>query len=128
MMNSFLRETNPLSKYEQNVLLPVLIKGLKQKKGRVNAVTNKQIVEALRGSGLKASERDVCRVINYIRTNDLIMGLMATSSGYYITNCEKEFINYELRLWSREFEIKKVRESIERQRKMLFIPKYKQIF
>ncbi len=127
-MNSFLRETNPLSKYEQNVLLPVLIKGLKQKKGRVNAVTNKQIVEALRGSGLKANVRDVCRVINYIRTNDLIMGLMATSSGYYITNCEKEFINYELRLWSREFEIKKVRESIKRQRKMLFIPKYKQIF
>lgn len=128
-MRNFMRtETNLLSIYEQNVVLPILIKGLKQKKGRMNAVTSKQIVQALKNNGLKANVRDVCRVINYIRTNDLIVGLMATNSGYYVTDSESEFVEYELSLFSREFEIKKVRESIERQRKMLFIPKYKQLF
>ena len=70
-------KTNTLSNYEQNVLLPILIKGLEMKKGKQNAVTNKQMVRGLQSFGLKIDVRRVCKLISYIRTNDLIVGLMA---------------------------------------------------
>lgn len=120
MKKELKRETRHLSNYEQNILLPILIKGLKMKKGKMNAVTNKQIVKGLRGHGLKVNLRDVCRLINHIRTNDLVVGLMASSAGYYISNSEQELVKYEDSLLGREREIRKVRMSIERQRRAMF--------
>ena len=48
MKKELKKETCPLSNYELNVLLPILMKGLETKKGRANAVTNKQIVQGLK--------------------------------------------------------------------------------
>ena len=110
----------PLTTYEQNVLLPILMKGLEMKKGNVNAVTNKQIVQSLRKHGVKISRTSVNLLINYIRTNDLMVGLMATSFGYYITNSEKELIEYENGLLSREVALRRVRLCIQRQRRAMF--------
>ena len=110
----------PLSVYEYNVLLPILVNALKIKKGRANAVTSTQIVEALRSHEMKVNERSVCRIINHIRMNDLIVGLMGSSAGYYITNSEQEFLNYEESLLRREEAIKEVRLCIKKQRKSMF--------
>ena len=52
--------------------------------------------------------------------NDLVVGLMASSNGYYITNSEQELVKYEDSLLGREREIRKVRMSIERQRRAMF--------
>lgn len=120
MKKELKKETCPLSNYELNVLLPILMKGLETKKGRANAVTNKQIVQGLKKHGLKIRERQVYKMISYIRRNDLIVGLMSSSNGYYTTNSEREFIGYEHRLFSREASLKKVRLSIERQRRTMF--------
>ncbi len=120
MRTELKKETCPLSNYELNVLLPIVIKGLETKKGKANAVTNKQIVQGLQSHGLKVTVRQVCRLISYIRTNDLIVGLMGSRNGYYTTNSEREFIGYEHRLFKREASLKKVRLSIERQRKTMF--------
>ena len=120
MKKELKRETRHLSNYEQNVLMPILINGLEMKKGKKNAVTNKQMVNGLRGHGLKVNLRDVCRLINHIRTNDLVVGLMATSAGYYITDSEQDFMDYENSLLGREKEIRKVRMSIMRQRRTMF--------
>ena len=109
-----------LSNYEQNVLLPILMKGLEMKRGKTNAVTVKQMTRAMRKHGLKIGERSVFELIHHIRTNDLIVGLMATSAGYYITDNEQELINYEDVLLSREAAIRRVRMSIERQRRGMF--------
>ena len=120
-----------LSNYELNVLLPILIKGLEMKKGKANAVTSHQIIRAIRKHGLKISMRSVLMLINHIRTNDLIVGLMATSTGYYITSSEEEFINYEDSLLGREKAIRNVRLSIMRQRRMMFsqrLPQQPQLF
>lgn len=114
------KETCRLSVYEQNVLLPILIKGLEMKKGKQNAVTNKKIVQELNAHGLKINEVGVRRLINYIRMNDLIVGLMASSIGYYTTNNEREFMDYEVSLLGREVAIRRVRMSIQRQRKTMF--------
>ena len=113
-------KTNTLSNYEQNVLLPILIKGLEMKKGKQNAVTNKQIVHSIRKHGLRINCTSVSMLINYIRTNDLMVGLMATSYGYYVSNNEQELKAYENGLLERETSLRKVRMSIKRQRSTLF--------
>ena len=128
MKKELKKGTRPLSNYEQNVLLPILMKGLQNKRGRVNAVTRRQIVTGLRSQGLKINDSSVYTMINHIRTNDLIVGLMAASAGYYITNSEQDFMDYEDSLMGREKEIRKVRMSIQRQRRRLFAPRQLQLF
>lgn len=120
MKKALKTKTRPLTNYEQNVLLPILMKGLKQKNGKKNAVTSRQIALRLRSHGLRINQRVVATLINYIRTNDLIEGLMASSFGYYITSNEQEYIDYEDTLLGREMAIRDVRMSIRRQRKRIF--------
>ena len=121
MKNELTRATYRLSNYEQNILLPILMKGLSRKRGAENAITNRQIVLALRKHGLKINERCVRKVVNHIRTNDLVVGLMASAAGYYIAKSEQEFIRYEDRLLSREAALRQVRLSIERQRRAMLL-------
>ena len=74
MIKGFDQETQPLNDYEMGVLLPLLVRGLRTKIGRENAVTNKHIVNTLKGS-YKLNDARVRKIINHIRTNDLIPGL-----------------------------------------------------
>ena len=89
MIKGFDQETQPLNDYEMGVLLPLLVRGLRTKIGRENAVTNKHIVNTLKGS-YKLNDARVRKIINHIRTNDLIPGLIATSEGYFIAQSEVE--------------------------------------
>ena len=61
------KRTRNLSNYDLNVLLPILIKGLKTKKGKANAVNGKEIIEGLRSHGLKINSKSMRILINYIR-------------------------------------------------------------
>lgn len=119
MIKGFDRETQPLTEYEVGVLLPLLIEGLQTKLGRENAVTNKHIVNALKGA-YKLNEARVRKIINHIRTNDLVPGLIATSEGYFIATTEAELLEYEESLKGREDAIREVRLSIARQRRILY--------
>ena len=128
MKKELKKKTRKITNYEQKVLLPILLKGLKTKKGKKNAVTNKEIVYGLQSHGFRICETDVRALINHIRTNDLVVGLIATSTGYYITNNEQDFLNYEDSLLGRETAIRDVRYSIQRQRRMMFTPTQHQLF
>lgn len=119
MIKGFDRETQPLTEYELGVLLPLLIEGLQTKLGRENAVTNKHIVNALKDA-YKLNEARVRKIINHIRTNDLVPGLIATSEGYFIATTEAELLEYEESLKGREDAIREVRLSIARQRRILY--------
>lgn len=119
MIKGFSNETAPLNDYETGVLLPIFIRGLKEKVGHLNAVTNKHIVKQLRGT-CKISEARVRKIINHIRTHDLIPGLIATSEGYFIAETEAALREYEESLQGREDAIKQVRISIARQRRQLY--------
>lgn len=120
MKSKLKKSTYSLTDYDLNVLLPLLIKGLEQKKEKTNAVTANQIVWGLQRNGLKITKRHVFRLIGYIRMNDLVVGLMASSVGYYITNNEQELIKYEKRLMSREANLRNMRMSMKRQRATMF--------
>lgn len=89
MKKELKKEKQTLNSYDLNVLLPILKKGLEKKKGIANAVTGKEIMLGLQSNGLKINMRNISRIINYIRLNDLIVGLMGSSAGYYIVPARK---------------------------------------
>ena len=126
MKKELKKEKQTLNNYDLNVLLPILKKGLEKKKGIANAVTGKEIMLGLQSNGLKINMRNISRIINYIRLNDLIVGLMGSSAGYYITDNEQELIKYENRLLSHEASLRNVRMSMKRQRTVLFLQKDEQ--
>lgn len=119
MIKGFDTQTQPLTDYETSVLLPVLLSGLRTKIGKENAVTNKHIIDRLKGS-YKIDAARIRKIINHIRTNDLLPGLIATSDGYFIATTETELLEYEESLKGREDAIRAVRISIARQRRILY--------
>lgn len=119
MIKGFDQETQPLTEYEMGVLLPLLVRGLQTKIGHLSAVTNKHIVASLKPN-YKISDARVRKIINHIRTNDLVPGLIATSEGYFIAETENELLEYEESLKGREDAIREVRLSIARQRRLLY--------
>lgn len=120
MIKGFSNETSPLNDYELRVLLPVILAGLKDKQGKRNAVTNGYIIGRLKQQGYRIDAPRLRKVINHIRTNDLIPGLIATSEGYFLAENEQELMDYEDSLREREEAIKAVRLAIARQRRMLY--------
>ena len=94
MITLFEDITYELTEYELNTLLPIVIKGLKSKYGKENAITNKKICEALKSKGYKVSEPRLRKVIHHIRVEQLIVGLCCNSKGYYVTDSIQELGRY----------------------------------
>lgn len=120
MIKGFNSETAPLTEYEENVLLPLVLRGLKTKIGKENAVTNRTIVQRLNIAGYTVTEPQIRKLINHIRMTDLLPGLIATSGGYFLATSEAELLDYEQSLIGREDAIKQVRLAIARQRRILY--------
>lgn len=120
MIKGFNSETAPLTEYEENVLLPLVLRGLKTKIGKENAVTNRTIVQRLNIAGYTVTEPRIRKLINHIRMTDLLPGLIATSGGYFLATSEAELLDYEQSLIEREDAIKQVRLAIARQRRILY--------
>ncbi len=120
MIKGFNSETAPLTEYEENVLLPLVLLGLKTKIGKENAVTNRTIVQRLNIAGYTVTEPRIRKLINHIRMTDLLPGLIATSGGYFLATSEAELLDYEQSLIGREDAIKQVRLAIARQRRILY--------
>ncbi len=119
MIKGFSEQTEPLNEYEQDTLLPIIIRGLRARIGKESAVINRYIVSQLKPT-YNVSEARVRKIINHIRTADLIPGLIATSDGYFIAETEQELRDYEESLLGRELAIRQVRESIARQRREIY--------
>lgn len=115
MLSRFEKQTEPLDDYEHNVLLPLVVQGLKLRVGEKLAVTNKEITEGMRLHGYKIGEARVRKIINHIRTNALVKRLVATSKGYYIATDLDDLGDYIGTLRGREDAIREVRECMERQ-------------
>jgi hypothetical protein len=94
MLPGFTEQTKPLTEMEQQ-LLPVIVRGLAKKIGSDNAVTNKTICEGLHKTyDVVISEARIRKIINHIRMNNLVPGLVANSCGYYVSKNPKEVMEY----------------------------------
>ena len=120
MLNGFTDETRPLNEYELNILLPIMIQGLISKLGKDNAIKNFQICTALKAKGYKVDQARIRKLINHIRINGMVIGLIATSDGYYIAETQEEMESYLQSLKGRESAIRSVRVSLEKQKNVLY--------
>lgn len=115
MIQGFKVQTEPLTDYERDTLLPVICRGLRTKIGEARAVTNASITKGMKSAGYQLTEARVRKIINHIRTQGLIRWLIATSKGYYIATSSDEVEQYIESLRGREDAIRAVRESMEEQ-------------
>ena len=89
MIKGFEDETAPLSDYEQS-LVPLFIQGFASKVGKKHAITNKEICKKMKSVGHDINDTRVRKIINYIRNNNLVSVLLASSKGYWVSKDKKE--------------------------------------
>lgn len=115
MLEGFYEQTQPLTQYEEEILLPVMVKCLKRHKGEKRVITNKQMCEALEANGYKAGAARIRKVINHIRINGLVEFLVANSKGYFVATSKDEVKSHISSLMGREQAINAVRRALEKQ-------------
>lgn len=115
MIENFEKETNPLSEYEKETLLPIMVKCLERKIGKDNAVTNRMMCTKMEEYGYDICETRVRKIINNIRLNNYVSCLVATGKGYHVAETPEEVKEYIRSLKGREDAIKAVRVALEEQ-------------
>ena len=119
MIKNFERETCPLTDYEKDELVPLVVQVLQHCKGKKYALSNKNFINRW-GSGYKLNPARFRKVINYIRNKGMIKGLIATSKGYYIAQSRQELEDYIKSLQGRENAVKELRKNITKQMNKLY--------
>jgi len=114
MIALFEEITYELTEYENNTLLPIVVKGLKSKNGKENAITNKKICEALSKLGYKVNGPRLRKIIHHIRVEQLIVGLCCNSNGYYVTDSLEELNKYTESLAQRIRSQQQIHKSMKR--------------
>jgi hypothetical protein len=113
MIQGFEDQTEELTQYEIEVLVPIMVKGLSTKIGQDNAITNSKIRSRLKDKEMDISDARIRKIINYIRVNKLIVNLLATSKGYFISNDPNEISRYKESLIARANSILNLAKSYE---------------
>lgn len=112
MLNGFEKETAELTQ-EEISLVPAMLLGFESKIGKVNSVTNKEIIAGFKTNrNIVLSESRVRKLINYIRHHHL-PNLVATNSGYYLTQDMQELKNYYSSLEGRENAIRAIKQNLK---------------
>src|SRR5688572_13488001 len=113
MLAGFPDHTKRLTEKEINTLVPEFVRSFQKRIGKSNAVTSTEIIEGFKiRYNIEISDSTVRKIVNHIRNNNLLPGLVANSSGYYITHDPSEIKRYVESLQGRENAIRKVRESM----------------
>lgn len=119
MIKGFEEQTHELSADEKYVV-EILVKRFETKKGKKNIVTSGQIATGLKAHfGIKFEDSRIRKMIQYIRTNDLVTGLIANSNGYFVAESIDEIQMWVDSLISRENAIREIREIAERNIKQM---------
>ena len=118
MIKGFEEETHNLSDYELNVVVPLLIKGFKTKIGKENSITNVNICKLVNQNfnlKIKLNEPRVRKCIAFLRFNNYVPRLVATSKGYWVASNKQELIDWKLTLQSRIDAIEDIKLYAENQ-------------
>lgn len=121
MIQGFEEQTQPLNDYERETLLPLVRWGLSTKLGKENSIASSTIIRKMREKGYKLDGPRLRKIINHIRSNDLIAGLVSTSKGYYIASTAQEIEDYIDSLHGRVEAIQEVIRALSRQRQIKYI-------
>lgn len=120
MIQEFEEQTHELTIYERQEILPKIVKRMKTKIGKEKAVTNRRVVRAFKDHGYKLTEPRFRKIIQHIRVNGLIQGLISTGRGYHIATKKSEIQRYVKSLDERINAIIVTRDSLHYQMKQMF--------
>lgn len=110
---NFEEETKELSDFEKNKIVVIVTNLLSDAKGVDKMISSKQLIEALALREIKVCDQRVRKVIQHIRKNHILRGLIASSRGYYLSNNPKEIRDYAHKSYgSRINEMAKVQREI----------------
>lgn len=114
VINGFDKETAPLN-VEEVAICNYVVTRLQYNKGKARSATSVKIIKGVRESlGVKFSGPRLRKIINHIRRNDLLRGLIATSKGYYISTDAEEIKDYIASLRQRADAINAVADAMQR--------------
>lgn len=114
MINGFEQTTCELSELEKQ-MIHVFISRFKKRPGRQNAVTNGQIRDGIKTHlGVELDAARIRKIVQYIRINNMLPGLIATSTGYFYTTSITEIREWVESMRQRERALAESRESMER--------------
>lgn len=115
MINNFEDYTFELTN-EEKFVVETIVKRFNTLKGKRNIATGEQIRNGIRNHlQIDFAESRIRKMIQYIRLNNLVLGLVATSRGYYVAESIDEIQQWVDSLKSRENAIREIREKAERQ-------------
>jgi hypothetical protein len=92
MLTGFEIITEDLNPFEEKEVLPLIVAGLRSKKGKSQAVTSSYICKALEGrfGKYKLNPVKLRKIISTIRINGILQGLCSNSKGYYLAETDEE--------------------------------------
>lgn len=113
MIEGFEEFTYEVTEAEMKIIL-ILVERFKKRIGKQLAVKNATIIKWLFDNhGIQVGGARIRKMINYIRTENLVPNLIATSKGYYISNDGAELEKYILSLRQRARAIEAIANKIE---------------
>lgn len=113
MIKNFEKFTVELNQVERR-LIPMMVDRFKTKRGIKNIVTADAMIDAIAKTyGVKLKDTRIRKIIQYIRVNNLVPGLIATSRGYYTAESIGEIMEWIESLKVRESAIRQIREVAE---------------
>ncbi len=120
MIDGFVKYTAPLDEYEEEVLIPIMVKCLEKHIGKENAITNTEMRCKLAEHGYgNINEVRVRKIISHIRQEGLVPCLVGTGRGYHVATSVREMNEYVESLNSRIDAMIEVRNAMMLQRDVL---------
>lgn len=115
MITGFEEYTADLNDDEKR-LAESMAKGFANRIGKSQSITNHEIISAMKANkGITLKEAKVRKLVNYIRRAGLVPCLIASSSGYYVSQDAEEIREYIRSLSERAGAIDAVAKVMERQ-------------
>lgn len=108
MLPGFEEQTKPLTDYEADVLLPLMVQSLARRVGEKNAITNKLMREGFKKKEHKVGDARIRKLIHHIRIHSLVPFLMASSKGYWVEEDNARYVEWIKSLHGRVRSIQKV--------------------
>jgi hypothetical protein len=99
---------------EEKKLVPIIVDRFLKKPGRENMVSNPAMIEGIdRTYGIRLSEPRIRKIVQYIRINNLLPGLVGVSRGYFYTEDPEEIESWIESMKQRENAIASSRKIAE---------------
>jgi hypothetical protein len=128
MIKNFEEFTIELTPTEHR-LIPMMVDRFKMKRGIEHIVTAETMIAKIHEAfGVKLKDTRIRKIIQFIRVNNMVPGLIATSRGYYTAETIDEINDWIESLKAREAAIRHIREVAQHHVNLMQTKSQQQMF